>query len=163
MREIRLGRTECADLSVDILKRGGTFCFKAKGFSMHPFVRDGDILIIHPASNQTLRKGDVVLYMSTDYKLIAHRITAATHRGDDLVFTLRGDMAPASTEQVSSKKILGKVVSLRRGRKVIHVDKGCKRLSSLLWAKSVLLLPCLFNILRMIKKNTVKVASFLRQ
>ena len=163
MREIRLGRTECADLSVAILKRGGTFCFKASGLSMHPFVRDGDILIIRPASNQTLRKGDIIFYMSTDYKLIAHRIIAAANRGDDFVFTVRGDMVPASTEQVSSKRILGKVVSLRRGIKVIHLDKGCKRLSSVLLAKSVLLLPYLFNTLRMIKKNTVKVTSFLRQ
>lgn len=98
-----------------VLDRGALFRFHATGNSMHPFIRNGDMVVltrIPPAVS--LCPGDVVLYQNPhNGNPLLHRIVA--HRGLD--FLLRGDNHSKPDGFVRREQILARVVSVvRKGR-----------------------------------------------
>jgi signal peptidase I len=108
---------EFAGLCAEILSRGASVRFKARGFSMKPFIMDGDLILVVPIPAAQLRRGDVVLYSGEAGALRAHRIISLTGRGDNKVFGIRGDSSAGPLEQVTSDRVLGRVIlAAQRGR-----------------------------------------------
>jgi phage repressor protein C with HTH and peptisase S24 domain len=46
-----------------LLSEGIGFRFRAQGRSMHPTIRDGEILHVMPVAVDTVRNGDIVLFV----------------------------------------------------------------------------------------------------
>ena len=60
-------------LVAGLLSEGRGFRFRALGRSMHPAIRDGEIVHVKPVAIETLRKNDIVLFAERlNYK--AHRL-----------------------------------------------------------------------------------------
>jgi|GEM_PF-395819 len=146
MREISLDRNEFAELSTEILGVGGSFCFKAHGFSMYPFIRDGDVINIQPVNVNTLKVGNIAFYRSVGNRLVAHRIINKDYYNDELILTTRGDALWSSNEQVAANRILGQVVSVQRGQKVVKFNEGFWNLVTHLWIKIYPLGPLFFRL-----------------
>ena len=71
-----------------MLEQGLSVRFQARGASMSPAIRDGEMVRVTPVIVSKLRKGDIVLAKSNDgFRL--HRIVLADHARD--VFVTRGD------------------------------------------------------------------------
>ena len=71
---ITLSRKELGNFLRKICSRGVSFKFTAKGMSMAPFIRDGDMLIIEPYKKK-IEIGDIVAYISPEEEdLFIHRI-----------------------------------------------------------------------------------------
>jgi hypothetical protein len=76
------------ELTRDLLERGIGVRFRARGASMSPAIRDGEIVEITPVIVSKLRKDDIVLAKSK-YGFRLHRIVYANPAND--VFVTRGD------------------------------------------------------------------------
>lgn len=135
MREVSLKRDQFAELSAEILAQGGSFRFKAHGFSMYPFIRDRDILTIQSVEAAALKVGDVAFYGCAGNTLVAHRVLGRRVQASQVVLATRGDAASGPDERVQAEQVLGRVVSVRRGRKIIRLDQGFWRLATLVWIR----------------------------
>ncbi len=107
-----------ADVVSDLLRRGHSVRFQAKGGSMYPTIREGEAITVAPAQPAGIRRGDVILVRSTR-GLVAHRVVSATRgAGGSFVYVLRGDAAAASDEPVEESAVLGKVIAAERGGRI---------------------------------------------
>jgi hypothetical protein len=107
-----------------VLARGASFRFRARGFSMHPFIKDGDVITVSPWRGARLHPGDVVAFCQPDTgKLVVHRILAINSQG----FLLQGDNNPGADGLAPSAGILGRVARVERNGRIIRLGWGPER------------------------------------
>jgi signal peptidase I len=110
------------ELAAEMLRRGQDLRIKARGDSMLPFVRDGDVALVTPKTPTGVAVGDVVCYEAPRGRLFLHRIIGRD--GDR--FVTKGD-ALASSEVVEPEQLLGKVVALERRGRIGRLDTRAAR------------------------------------
>src|ERR1700722_1233550 len=106
-------------LSRDLLKSGMGVRFQARGASMSPAIRDGEIVGVTPVIVSKLRKDDIVLAnTNTGFRL--HRIVFADHERD--LFITRGDCGQANDPALKGAQILGlaQAKEVRVGRRMVR-------------------------------------------
>jgi signal peptidase I len=110
--EIHLSSQAVLELMKAVLSRGVPFRFRALGWSMIPFVRNGDLITVTPIKKARPRVGDVVAFITRmNGRLIVHRIVAK----DDDNFTILGDsVGIEETMMVPIGNILGRVQQITR-------------------------------------------------
>jgi signal peptidase len=160
MREVSLKHAELSSISKEVLVRGGLFCFKAHGSSMYPFIRDGDVLTVQPVETDSLNIGDVAFYRSTRERLVAHRVVEKKFTNGKCVLIMRGDSGLNTSEQVPAEHVLGRVMSIQRGQKVMYLEDKSWKLAALLWITSY---PLGAMFLKTETKSKQIAAYFLRQ
>jgi signal peptidase len=88
--------------------------FAAKGQSMQPVIRDGEVITVIPVAAAEVKRRDILLYR-TARGLLAHRVVGIERpQGQAAAFTLRGDASSVCDAPVQAEQILGKVVSVQR-------------------------------------------------
>jgi len=93
--------------SRELLWEGNSIRFEARGASMSPAIRDGEIVHVEPAVLTELRKGDIVLVKGeTGFRL--HRLVVADASRD--VFITRGDCGLQDDPALSGEEIVGVAV-----------------------------------------------------
>ena len=97
---------------------GNLSFFETTGFSMWPFIRQSDKLIVKKCLVTDLRRGDVILY-SFDNKLICHRLIKKINNRDGFSLFVRGDNSGWKYELISEDMVMGKAVALIRNSYVI--------------------------------------------
>jgi len=108
------------DVVSDLLRRGHSVRFRAKGGSMHPTIREGEAITVAPARPAAIRRGDVILYR-VGRGVIAHRVARVAQKPDGaLVFISRGDASQSGDEPVEQLAILGRVVAVERGGRALN-------------------------------------------
>jgi hypothetical protein len=94
-----------SQLAGELLARGVSFRFQAKGRSMLPTIADGDMLHIESANLDSFKVGDIVLFkQGAEFK--AHRIVGK-HRE---LFSTRGD-AGVDIDEIGPEQIVGRGIS----------------------------------------------------
>ena len=111
-----------ADLAGPFLQRGNTLRLRARGGSMLPFLRDGDLLEVHPVAPVEVRVGDVICYEPSPGALCLHRVVARDGRG----FVTRGD-ALTQVEVVPAASVLGRVSAVERHGRAWRLDTWSAR------------------------------------
>ncbi len=91
-----------------LLSGGLGLRFRARGTSMAPTIRDGEILHIKPVAVEKLSKGDIVLFANGP-SFRAHRLIALNRNRD--VFVTRGDAATERDIPLRAEQIMGKVTA----------------------------------------------------
>jgi signal peptidase I len=136
------------DVVTDLLRRGHSVRFRAKGSSMHPTIREGEAITVAPAEPSAVRRGDVILYRFAR-GVIAHRV-AGIERGPDgtLVFVPRGDASQSGDEPVEQLAILGRVVAVERGGRTLNPASSGARALAVAWVAAARLLGSLRARLR---------------
>lgn len=126
-------------LASQVLRRGRCLKIKARGGSMIPFLRDGDVALVTPAEAATVRVGDVVCFETVCGRLFLHRVVQrqaarVVTKGDALIFTA----------VIGLHQVLGKVRAIERGGEVRRLDTRAAR-----WANRVIafLSPALSRLL----------------
>ena len=107
--------------SRELLSRGLTVRFEARGASMSPCIRDGEIVHVTPVIVSKLRKGDIVLVKSKNGFRV-HRLVIADHSQD--FYVTRGDCGQENDPPVNAQMILGIVVAkeVKLGRKFVRTN-----------------------------------------
>ncbi|MGQ9525269.1 MAG: hypothetical protein ACUVTZ_10570 [Armatimonadota bacterium] len=132
---MKVSHAELGGIAVEVLSRGGRLRFTAPGHSMHPLIRNADIVTIEHASAEQLRLGDVALYRSHPNRLVLHRVVGWTCRNGHRVLFIRGDASDGPAEEVPAERILGRAVMLERDGRVVRLDRGLARLVGILWVR----------------------------
>lgn len=98
---------DAAEVIADLLQRGHAVEFRVRGDSMHPAIRDHDLVHVAPSPN--VQVNDVVLTLA-ERGLTAHRVIAVD--GDSIV--TRGDNSRERDRAVPRDRVLGRVVWVER-------------------------------------------------
>ena len=123
--ELALSGTGAAKLLKAVIERGKPFKFKARGWSMSPFIRDNDILTLSPTPKTFPQKGDVVAVIDPDTeKLLVHRIVGINNgrywiKGDNL------DKEDPGSFDIDG--IYGRVTRVERDGKSVRFGLGPER------------------------------------
>jgi GNAT superfamily N-acetyltransferase len=155
MRELILRSEDLGKLAANILGRGGTFSFKARGTSMVPYIQDGDIITIEPAKPSTLEIGTVALYRLASDRLVAHRVVAKEIRGSQTILTMRGEAAAGSGDKIRAEQVLGRVVSIRRDK-----EFNLQRFRAPFWIKISPVCPIFFRFFQTCKYALARLLIF---
>jgi signal peptidase I len=123
-------------LSKDIFSQGKSIRFQASGWSMRPFIRDGDFLVVSPIENSSIKTGDVVFCITTENKVIVHRVIKKYKKDKDnrITMLIKGDATFSSPEKVEMQNVLGKVVEVERNGQKKRLDTKFYQIKGLLFA-----------------------------
>ncbi|MBU4232781.1 MAG: S24/S26 family peptidase [Proteobacteria bacterium] len=112
------------DLLQALMARKAQFRFKARGFSMHPFIRDGDVITVSPKPARHSQAGDVVAFCHPEMsKLLVHRVIARRHQG----LLLQGDNVLEPDGLISFDNILGLLTKVTRNGHQVRLGLGPER------------------------------------
>jgi signal peptidase I len=95
------------------LRDAPNFVLKVRGTSMHPFIRDGETVVISKLDPVDLGVGDVVACSSrSGERFFVHRVVGIERGYDGALITVKGDRTPACDGMFWEKEILGVVTSV---------------------------------------------------
>jgi 2-polyprenyl-3-methyl-5-hydroxy-6-metoxy-1,4-benzoquinol methylase len=93
---------------------------------MFPSIRSGDTVIIRPARVAEIGIGDIIVHR-TGQRLVAHRLIKKKKVDGFLFFITKGDYLSSPDPPISASQLLGKVVSIERGSRIIQLDTSFQR------------------------------------
>ena len=108
-----------------VLEKGLSFRFRAKGWSMAPFIRDGDIVTLSPLKIASPRVGDIYAFVHpVMHKMVVHRAVAKYEKG--LLF--KGDNSLGKKDGVIPfELLLGRVIQIERNNHRVCLGLGVER------------------------------------
>ena len=125
MRE-HASQTAFATLAIESLRAGREVRLRVQGASMRPWLPEGTAVYLAPATLDSVRPGDVVLYRAASCddvpadpegrpappRLVLHRVLRLAGRRPRTQCSCRGDAAMGPFEQVAAAELLGRVIAL---------------------------------------------------
>lgn len=145
--ELSLSGPALTRLLRPVLDQGASFRFRARGFSMSPFVKNGDVLTVFPLSGRP-RLGDVVAFAHPGTgKLVIHRVVAKR----DGIYLTRGDSAERDDGPIMEADILGYITKVERNGKEVSLGLGPERYLIAFLTRKRLLLTLLLPVLRLLR------------
>jgi hypothetical protein len=100
--ELPLTSPEFIALLQTTLAEGIAFKFRARGCSMDPFIRDGDVIIVSPAGEGSPGMGDVVTFVQRGIeRVLVHRVIRIRTNFYDMKGDSTGGETFRSPEQTS--------------------------------------------------------------
>lgn len=113
------------ELMSAVLAKGRAFRFQARGWSMNPFIHDGDVIYVSPFQKKMPSVGEVVAYSQpTSEKLVVHRLV---RRLGDKWLILGDNSVDAIGEQVPDSNLIGRVTRIERNSKKVWLGLGPER------------------------------------
>lgn len=135
--EIALSGDSLTGIMVAVLAKGRPFRFRARGFSMSPFIKDGDVVTVLPLGDSGPRVGDVVAFrFPATGKSAVHRVVKRMGQG----YVVRGDNADEADGTVSRDRIIGVVSRVERDGKRVRLGRGLAGVAVATLSRSGLLL-----------------------
>jgi signal peptidase I len=109
----------------DVVRSFGAIRLRLLGTSMVPAMLPGDLVSIRRASLDEISVGEVVLFLQNE-RLIIHRVVggndvSAAGNPEEPCLITRGDRLRHDDPPVSSKELLGRVVSIERDNRNIEL------------------------------------------
>jgi len=111
---ISLSAPVIMELIEAVHEKGASFRFQARGYSMTPAIRDGDVITVSPLGNLMPRRGDVVAFRHPDRpQMLVHRVLHSKEKK----YYIKGDNTPEGDGWVPGENILGLITNVeRRGK-----------------------------------------------
>lgn len=132
-----------------LLKNGKPVQFPISGWSMYPFLSDGDSVTVSPINLQDLKLNQVVLYRRDNGPLVLHRIIDIK---DDGLY-LCGDNQFDIEGPLRNNQVFGKLVSFSHKQKLIQTDSFPYRVSSNCWRLLRPIRPVIAKAVHYLKKR----------
>lgn len=113
------------DLMREVLARGRPFRFRARGWSMTPFIRDGDVVTVAPLGGGRPSVGEVVAFQRPETgRVVVHCVIAQAADG----CFIQGDGGPACEDGlIPGENVLGRVTRVQRDGRDIWLGLGPER------------------------------------
>ena len=144
---LTMPNTAFAELMAAVLERGAPFRFAAPGFSMSPFIHDGDVITLAPAPPR-IRFGDVVAFVNPPYgKLTVHRVVGIAREA----YRVKGDNLPEEDGVIARRHILGRVTRVERAGRNVRLGLGMERVVIAFLSRRGWLFPVLVRIWRIVR------------
>lgn len=151
--ELSLSGPALTELLQAVMARGAPFRFRARGCSMHPFIKDGDVITVAPLAERAPGVGDIVAFRPDAQRLVVHRIVAV--RGN--AYDIQGDSLRLADENVPRDRIIGRVVRAERNGKPVRFVTGAPaRIVALLTRSgifSAVIVPLWWRVRFLVRKS----------
>ena len=123
--ELPLSGQALLELMRAVLDRGAPFRFRARGWSMAPLIRDGDVITVSPLGRAAPGIGDVVAFVQPGSgKVVVHRMVARCRGG----VIVHGDAMPGGVDGiVAASNLLGRVTRVERCGRDVWLGLGPER------------------------------------
>lgn len=122
--ELLLSGPHLAGILREVLAKGIRVKFRARGFSMSPFIKDGDVVSVSPLAGGSPGFGDVIVFSRPrTEQVIVHRVVGK--KGDACL--ARGDSNFEMDGWVPGKDLLGRVTGIEREGKRLSLGLGPER------------------------------------
>jgi signal peptidase I len=108
-------------LIMEELLNGGEITLRVSGKSMHPLIRQGDSIRLEKCTPGTLAIGDIITFKK-DGNYFTHRVLWKTRKGNRIRLITKGDNEINPDPPVSPDHILGKVVTIGRANRSLHLE-----------------------------------------
>lgn len=145
-RDLSLSGPALVGLLRAVLGKGASVSFQAKGFSMSPFIRNGDVVTLSPFKKVSPSVGDVIAFVLREAdKLRVHRVVGK--KGD--LYVTKGDNSSEADESVPIENILGFVTRVERNGKEVFLGLGPERFLIAFLVGRGLLLPLLLPVVKL--------------
>jgi signal peptidase I len=102
-------------LAVDVVRTFGEVRLRVFGISMAPSILPGDLISVQRAAMSEISSGEIVMYVR-EGRMFAHRVVRRTGTSEHSLLIIRGDRLRHNDPPVSSNELLGKVISIERGK-----------------------------------------------
>jgi len=123
--ELRLSNSAQLYLLRSFTSIGKTIRMQVRGFSMTPFIRDGDVVEVSEIKNRAPKVGEVVAFtQSGSGRLAIHRIVGYEGKG----WLVKGDNNREPDGIINFDQLIGRVIEVKRNGRTIHFGFGCERL-----------------------------------
>jgi signal peptidase I len=120
---ISLSGRDLTEFMSAVIERRKPFRFMARGYSMYPFIKDGDVLTVAPLKRPPHR-GDVVAFrFAATQGLVVHRVVASGSGG----YAIRGDNSEEPDGVVAPGDVVGVVERVERDGKQVQLGRGVER------------------------------------
>jgi hypothetical protein len=146
--ELSLSGPALVQLLRAVLGKGVPVRFRAKGFSMSPFIKNKDVVTLSPLKDASPSVGDVIALVpqGTD-KLCVHRVVGK--KGD--LWVTKGDNSSEADESVPIEGILGFATKVERDGKEVFLGLGPERFLIAFLGGRGLLLPLLLPVWKLLR------------
>jgi len=146
-KEMVLPNAELKELMLSALERGKIFRLQAAGWSMSPFIRDGDVITIAPLGNKKPAIGEIFAFLHPGSGiLLVHRVVGRRNSG----YLVQGDNTGGRTDgRVPIEKFLGRVTQIKRVDRKVRLGLGPERYLVAILSRNGLLRP-LISLLRIL-------------
>jgi hypothetical protein len=137
--ELPLSGPALLELMRAVLDRDVPFRFRARGWSMAPFIRDGDVISVSPFRGDLPEAGEVVAFVRPDVgNLVVHRVVG--RRGTASL--IQGDgVAEYSDGIIPAENLLGRVTQVERNGRSVWLGLGLERTVIAWLSQARLLIP----------------------
>lgn len=112
---------EDSSLRKQLIENNHAVKIVASGYSMFPFMRNGDIQTIGPVPIEEIQIGDVVVFEHAN-KWISHRVISIQNNNTAITLILRGDTCIRLDPFVTKANYIGKTLAYERGENTINLD-----------------------------------------
>ncbi len=96
--------------------------FETTGFSMWPFLKAGEKLLIKKTPTEKLKVGDIIIYRA-DNQLVCHRLIKKIKEKEGYLLYVRGDSSVSWPEPITEEMFLGKAISIIKNGKVVTLNQ----------------------------------------
>lgn len=105
------------DIVLAVLKSGHSVVLPSTGYSMWPYLKPGDNVVVRALNKEEIpEKGTVLIYEDSG-RLVMHRLVEIIYPSfNNLQFITRGDSMVFTDNPLQLKQILGVAISYRRGK-----------------------------------------------
>ena len=105
----------------EVLSDGGYFRIRGGGWSMLPFIRDSDEVILTSIKTDKLRVGDILLYKRKNSQYVIHRLFS---KDDGEGYSFIGDNQSTIEKGITREQLLFYIVAVVRDKRIIYCEKG---------------------------------------
>lgn len=138
-QELPLSGQALMDLTRAVIARGRPIRFRARGWSMAPFIQDGDVITVSPLSEAGPNVGEVVAFVRpADFHMVVHRVVAR----HGMSMLIQGDNGIDETDGlIQSENLLGRVTQIERNGRPVRLGLGPERFVIAWLSRTRLLVP----------------------
>ncbi len=123
-KSLECSGSEFYPLGKSLADAGVALRLQVRGWSMYPFIRDGDWAEIVPVPVDEIRVGDVV-FSRTGPQLFAHRVIRRISGEQKIQLITRGDNHLREERPVDpAADLIGRIQTVYRGHRRIRMDRG---------------------------------------
>ena len=133
-------------------KVGKISSFKCEGRSMLPLIAPGSMVRLEHLPAKKIRLGEIIAFKRSSH-LVVHRVLKKYHYQGNFLFLEKGD-SNLRAGIVEEKNVLGKIVKVKRGKKLITLDTYTWRLTNYLVARYGLMINYALKRLYSVRGNS---------
>jgi len=148
--------SQLMELGKTFIEEGYNLKVEAGGFSMFPYLRKGDLLIIKSCKFDRLRIGDIIVFRSNE-KYIAHRLVRKKRSEDKMWLIPKGDFIPKYDFPVGEETFIGKVIAIKKRNSNIDLERDSRILINYMIAKMAPVMNIALKFIRVVLRGLRKI------